>query len=411
MAKPTNERPYQQEAGFLKKAWLHQLQREYQRLAGPFQPELKPASLGLMKAKRAWGRWNERERTILISEELIANYPWSAVCGILGHEIIHQAVSELGGPAARQEAPHGPTFQKMGRQRGLHPFYLSASVDLGPPGPGPRPEDQGRPAEDPGAQVTEKVKKLLALSNSPVLAEAQAAMNAAARLMARHNLEQLEQAPDNRDYEYRTIDLPGNRIQIRSTLIAGLLGRHFFVQCIFTSGYDPLNDKEIKCLELLGRPENTRLAEHVHHFLMERTESLWREYYGHNRGGGLVARNSFVVGLLKSFDQKLNEAALAAADLGGGSREGFSALALAKDQGLKQFFKRRYPQVVRRRSGRRRYNPEAGEAGEAAGRALNLNRPLEKAERPPKTRLLDGGQAGSQSQPTGGKDGGLRNDQ
>jgi SprT-like family./Protein of unknown function (DUF2786). len=398
MMKPTSEeRQYQRELGKLKQAWLRRLQREYQHLAGPFQPELKPASLGLMKGKRAWGRWNERERTILISEELIAGHPWSAVEGILGHEIIHQAVSELGDRTARQEPPHGPTFRKLGAQRGLHPFYLGASVDLSEACPSPLPGLNDERADDPALQVMEKVRKLLALSGSPVLAESQAAMNAAARLMARHNLDRLDEAPDNREYEYRTIDLESSRIQIRSTLIAGILGRHFFVQCIFTSGYDALNDKEIKCLELLGRPENTRLAEHVHHFLMERTESLWQEYYRHNRGGGLVARNSFVIGLLQAFDQKLNESAAAATDLSGGPggfqdgfQEGFSALVLAKDQGLKEFFKRRYPNVVHKRSGRRRYNPEAGEAGEAAGRALNLNRPVERSSPQTETRLLGG---------------------
>lgn len=383
-----NDKQYQRELGRLKKSWLRQLQRAYQGLAAPFQPALKPASLGLMSGKKAWGRWSERERTILISEELIIKHPWSAVEGILGHEIIHQAVSELGGPAARQEPPHGPSFQRFGIERGLHPFYLSASVDLAETCPEPLPGRDESGPEDKSAQVMEKVRKLLALSNSPVLAEAQAAMNAAARLMARHNLDLLDEAPDNREYEYRTVELEGNRIQIRSTLIAGILGRHFFVQCIFTSGYDALHDKEIKCMELLGRPENTRLAEHVHHFLMERTESLWREYYRNNRGGGLVARNSFIIGLLQAFDQKLDEAAAASTDLGGGE-EGFSALVLAKDQGLKQFFKRRYPHVVHKRSGRRRYNPEAGSAGEAAGRALNLNRPVEKTAGRSEIRLLD----------------------
>lgn len=390
MSAKDDGRQYEREMARLKKSWLRELQRSYQHIAGPLQPELKPASLGLMKGKRVWGRWSERERTILISEELIANHPWPAVEGILGHEIIHQAVSELGGPEARREPPHGPAFQKLGAARGLHPFYLKASVDLMESCPAPLDDQDQTPS--PSAQVMAKVRKLLALSGSPVLAEAQAAMNAAARLMARHNLEMLDSPPEQAGYEYRTIELNSSRVNIRSTLIAGILGRHFFVQCIFTGGYDAARDRESKCLELLGRPENIRLAEHVYRYLEERTESLWREYQNSGGGRGLVARNSFIIGLLEAFGQKLDEAAAASADLGGGA-EGFSALVLARDSGLKDYFKRRYPYVRNKRSGRRLYNPDAASAGQAAGRALNINRPLEKTApaKPPETRLLKAG--------------------
>ena len=359
-------------------------------MARAFGPRLKPATLELVTTARLWGRWLARERRIQISLELIRAHPWAAVVGILAHELIHQAVSELAGPEAGREPPHGPTFQKLGRGRGLHPIYLGATVDLRELSADPLPAGEMLPPERlQSARVLEKVRKILALSGSPVAAEAQAAMKAAARLMARHNLAMLEEEQGDDPYEYRTIELRGRRVETRAALIAGLLGRHFFVQAIFTQGYEAAANREIKCLELLGRPENTRLAEHVFYFLMERTETLWQDYHRNRPGGGLTARQSFISGLLEAFDRKLCEAADPAGGPETGSGQGFSALVLARDQGLAGYFQRRYPHVAHTRSIRRRYNPTAGSAGQAAGRSLNLSRPLEKTGASPgETRLL-----------------------
>ena len=129
---------------------------------------------------------------------------------------------------------------------------------------------------------------------------------------------------------------------------------------------------------MTGRPENTCLAEHVFHFLLERSESLWQEYRRTHRGGGLVARNSFILGLLQGFDQKLDDAATEGPEQPAGQAEGgFSALVLAKDRGLNDYFKKRHPRVRTHQPGRRRrFCPDSDQAGRAAGQALNLNRPL-----------------------------------
>lgn len=361
-----------------KKAWLRQLQKAYLNLLWRHGLKMSGASLELMRGQGVWGRWDEKKRRILISEELL-NHPWPAVLGILGHETAHQMVSDLGGPAATQEAPHGPAFRRMGARLGLAPFYLSSTVELMADCPRPWPDPEEPPALDKSARVLEKVKKLLALSGSPVEAEAQAAMDAAARLMARHNLEALEESPDVAGvYEYRTIELKSNRLDTRLALIAHILNRHFFVETVFVPGYDPRSDSEEKNLELMGRPENTRLAEHVFHFLMERSESLWQAYHRRHRGGGHIARNSFINGLLEGFEAKLTQAAARESLEAEAAEAGFSALVLAKDRGLAEFIQRRHPRLSTVRTGRRRrYCPESGQAGRRAGDSLNFNRPVE----------------------------------
>ena len=361
----------------LKAAWLRQLNKAYQNLLWQHKLKLTPASLGLLTGAKTWGRWVEKDHAILINEELF-NFSWNSVLGILGHELAHQMVSELVPPEARlSENPHGPLFVKMGTSLGINPFYLTASVNLRHESPNPWPPQDGEQFGEKNAKILNRIQKLLALSSSPVVAEAEAALSAAARLMARHNLENIADYPEAENYEARIIALLAKRIDTRLGLLSHIINRHFFVQTIFVPTYNPSTDTEGYDLELLGRPENTRLAEHIFHFLMERSESLWKAWHKHNPGGGLPARNSFIHSLLNSFSQKLDQAAQKNTPTSTGPATGFSALILAQDQGLQQFYHQRHPQVRKARSGKRSYNPAAGEAGAVAGKALNFNQPLE----------------------------------
>lgn len=372
-----------------KAAWLRQIQGAYANLLWRNGlGRLHPAGLALMNDKGLWGRWDDRRRIIFISEDLILNHPWPVTLGILGHEVAHQLVSDLGGFEDRAQSPHGPAFQRMGRRLGLDDFYLKAQVDLRNQGPEVKPDQP--PESEAGQQVLMKVKKLLALSGSPVAAEAQAAMNAAARLMAKHNLKALENQ-EEKAYEHRLIGPPVKRLSTALALTAGLLNRHFFVETIFVPDYDPRTDTESKRLEIMGRPENVSLAEHVFLFLSERSESLWREYRREHKGGGQAARNSFIAGLLEGFDAKLKAEARA----GGHSKspnEGFSALVLSRDARLADFVRYRHPRLKTVATGRgRRHCPQSDAAGRRAGQALTINSPLTSNNQPPAgPRLLAG---------------------
>ncbi|KXS56335.1 MAG: hypothetical protein AMR96_03165 [Candidatus Adiutrix intracellularis] len=367
---------FKQESCRFRAAWLRRIEKAYQTLLWCKGVRLKaPVTFGLMKGQAAWGIWLEKDRRLLLSEELLLEYPWSAVLGVLGHETAHQLVSDLVIPEAKVgQLPHGPAFRRMGEFLGVDPFYMSGAVDL--KDRCPCPVREAASFSDPGRRILEKVRKILALTGSPVEAEAQAAMDAAARLMARHNLERLEDPElqiGSVAYEYRQLNLNLRRIDQRLVWIVHILGRHYFVRAIFVPTYTPQTDTEGQDLELLGWPENVCLAEHVFHFLMERTESLWQNYRRTHRGGGLPARNSFFSGLLCGFDQKLSVAAGAKTAV-----DGFSALVLARDQGLNVYFRRRHPHVTNiRGAGGRRFCLESSLAGAVVGRGLTLNMPVE----------------------------------
>ncbi|MDR2935118.1 MAG: SprT-like domain-containing protein [Candidatus Adiutrix sp.] len=357
-----------------KGAWLRQLRRAYDHLLWRHGLSVPPVSLGLMKSALIWGRWLERERRLVLSEDLLTGQPWPAVLGILAHEAVHQLVGDLTPAEVRRgQRPHGQAFQALGTRLGVDTFYLKAAVDLRGACPRPWPAGEGGDLPDRGRRVLEKVRKLLALAGSPVAAEAQAAMNAAARLLARHNLDMAEAGADQ-PLECLRIPLAVRRLDRRLALISHILGRHFFVKTIFVPGYDPRTDRESLDLEVLGRPENVRLSEHIVNFLLERSETLWRDYLARHPGGGLAARHSFINGLLAGFDSKLEAGAAEEAGVSGG----FSALVPVKDRALEAFYCRRHPRVTRAggRRGRRRHCPESARAGRAAGAALSFNRPL-----------------------------------
>ncbi|MGL4207832.1 MAG: SprT-like domain-containing protein [Candidatus Adiutrix sp.] len=373
----------------LKSAWLRQLQREYGELLWRYNIKTPKITLELMQSETLWGRWQPGLRRLALSERLIMTQPWPCVVGILGHEVAHQLVDDLGG--GPREISHGPKFKEMANRLGLDPFYAQASVDIVADCPAP----WGQEAEtlsDPNLKVLEKVRKLLALSSSPVLAEAQAAMSAAAKIMARHNLSLLDSDLSENNYERRTIFLGLKRLQSRFLAMAQILHNHFFVETIFVPSYNAKTDEEEKNLEVFGRPANTRLAEHVFYFLRERTETLWHKHKAQNKGGGLLARNSFMDGLLVGFEKKLSLAAKDfTANEGAAPKTTFSDLVLSKDLGLSRFVAHCYPHLKTVRTGGRPLCLASQEAGLSAGASLDFYRPLAQEEFTPnndKTALL-----------------------
>jgi hypothetical protein len=149
---------FRQESCRFRAAWLRRVEKAYQTLLWRKGARLKaPAALGLMKGQAVWGLWLERDRRLLLSEELLLEHPWPAVLGILGHETAHQLVSDLVAPEARAgQPPHGPAFRRMGEFLGLDPFYLASAVDLKDRCPWPVRE--AAPLPDRGRRMLEKVR-------------------------------------------------------------------------------------------------------------------------------------------------------------------------------------------------------------------------------------------------------------
>lgn len=123
---------------------------------------------------RTWGRWDRGTRQIAIRRDLVHDYPWSCIRDVLRHEMAHQYVDEiLGG----EETPHGPRFRQACR---VLRADAKATCEYTP-----------LHARDPSRGLTEedrlvaRVKKLLALGESPNPHQAQAALAKAHKLMGK----------------------------------------------------------------------------------------------------------------------------------------------------------------------------------------------------------------------------------
>jgi hypothetical protein len=373
----------------LRNAWLNQLHHSHANLL---------AKLGINNSTRAkmrvhiyffrgqshWGYWSERDQAIGLNLKMIETCPWSTVLGILAHETAHQAVDYLSPSVKEKEGPHGPTFQAYCQIIGVDPVFRGSQADeitarLAPNPFGPQKEREPNP-------ILLKVQKLLALSTSPEPAEAEAALTAAGRLMAKHNLElaQEEKTLAAKGFERWILPIPSSRFSMKYSLIATILRDHFFVEVIIIDYYDHLKNNVVKALEILGRPINLVMAEHVFHFLAERTDTLWSHHkpLAREKGEtGLGAKNAFIESLLRSFLKKLKMAeSQAIKDEGALS----SAVILRNDVDLSKFVRLCHPNLRTTTSrASSQAAPFSRQAGAKAGQELTINPPLGQADGQP----------------------------
>lgn len=311
---------------------------------------LRPPTFLLSDAESRLGQWSRADRTIEISRRLVLTYPWGMVIEVLKHEMAHQYVDEV--LAELGETAHGRAFAHACMRLGIDP----AASGL-PRAEGPIPDEEAR--------VLSRIAKLLALAESPNRNEAELAMRQAQRLMLKYNLE-AARARDKKEYSFRHLGEPTGRIQAHNRQLAALLGRHFFVEPIWVSIHQPLFGTAGKVLEVCGTHANLEMAAHVHDFLLNTAERLWREHRKEARLGSDRLRRSYLVGVMRGFEEKLDAQS---------KEQQQEGLVWIKDPGLAGFLRTRYPRQENRRSATRT-NPEAYSAGKRAGRTIVLHRPV-----------------------------------
>jgi hypothetical protein len=150
------------------------------------------------------------------------------------------------------------------------------------------------------------VEKLLALSQSSNEHEATLAMQKANELIEKHHIRELGCAREHR-YGYGIIDRKKKRIEGYQRRICTILHDFFFVKVVLSSLYDPLVNDTFKTIELLGTRENVAIAEYCYHFLENRLASLWSLNRKRFKGSVRTEKNSYYLGLLRGFYQKLQE--------------------------------------------------------------------------------------------------------
>ena len=341
-----------------------------------FKDVLRKPVLRLSSTRERLGQWNGELRSLEISRTLVLERPWVEVLEVLKHEVAHQFVCEC---LRVNETAHGPTFRDVCERLGIDARATgSASVE----------HSTGPADDDPASRTVDRIRKLLALAQSPNQHEAEAAATAARRLMLKLNIE-VEQATgpraaERRRYGHRHLGRPSGRILEHDRRLANILTKYFFVECLWIPVYRPLEGKRGSVLEICGLEANLVMAEHVHAFVSATATRLWTEYARDSGRSSNRDRQAFLAGVMRGFDAKL------AAQTQELQEQGLVWVPTAE---LRRYFHRRHPKIQTVYRGGARRNDAFAE-GHRAGSEIVLSQPVESGpsgERPKALRAADRG--------------------
>jgi predicted SprT family Zn-dependent metalloprotease len=278
--------------------WGRQLLAEFANINWQYGQTLKTPVFTFSESTRQYGSWQANIRTISLSVKLIANHSWDVTLMVLKHEMAHQLCSEY---FQQEDAGHGHIFQKACDLLGMPPVFRLAAGDL----PETIASTKARCQQtQQRREVIQKIGKLLAMAGSTNEYEAAIAMEKAGQLMARHNLRQLQEE-ERSAFTTRLINTGARRIDAWQQTICAILLRFFYVKVVTASLYDPLRNTSHKTIELLGREENVEIASYCYAFLTRQLSTLWQQNRIKMGASGLRGRNSYYLGLLQGFYDRL----------------------------------------------------------------------------------------------------------
>jgi hypothetical protein len=310
---------------------------------------LKPPTIGLVDSRRRLGRWVRDTRSIELSRSLVMERPWGEVRDVLAHEMAHQYAHEVLG--AVDETAHGQAFRRTCERMGV------SSVARGTPQSLPESPDEPR--------VLRRIRKLLALAQSPNEHEARLAAARAQRLMLEHNLATVDEGRPQ-PYASRQLGPIKRRFQAHEKMLCGLLGEHFFVRCIWMNGFDVGKGRSGRYLEISGTPENLDMAAWVYEFLLDTGERLWRTHKREQGIAGNTDRRRYLAGVIYGFREQLE---------GQAQQNQEEGLIWLGDVGLQDYYETRHPST-RKVKGPRVRATGAWRDGKSAGRGIVMNRPV-----------------------------------
>lgn len=356
--------------------WALQLLAEFEDIRAQYGLALEAPIFEISETLKQYGSWQATSRMIRISSHLITSCSWDVTCLILKHEMAHQICSEL---FHNNTSDHGPLFQRACQLLGLPASYRHASSDL----PGPTTSaPAGNAQTEKGRQFISRIGKLLALATSANEHEAALAMEKASQLMTRHNLQQLQEDAQSA-FASLIIHTRSQRLESWQRKICVILLQFFYVKVVTSSLYDPLRHTPYKTIEIFGREENVTVAEYCYTFLAGQLASLWQQNRSRINGKGIRVRNSYYLGLLQGFYDKLKaQKALTEAtnpptptmvprEANGTA---IAILIRAEDAALDQFVGLRFPRLRRRSGGKSFIYRETYEQGRVDGQQIVLHK-------------------------------------
>jgi len=205
---------------------------------------------------------------------------------IIRHELAHYVTFINHGPSVQA---HGSEFKTICKNSGWDSDVYSATTCI---------DDAVASLSHESSTVLRRVQKLMALSSSQNENESEQAMIKSQQLLVKYHLETIDAQTDEEKVFLKRI-LRQKRENAKMRSIALIL-ETFFVNIVYSKS------SEATYLEIVGSALNIEIAEYVADFLDFELDKLWdlaREK--HKTLKGLIAKNSFYLGIAKGFCDKI----------------------------------------------------------------------------------------------------------
>ena len=354
---------------------LHGLSCEWGRalwlLDPSYRQKMRPPLFSLRDTNDRWGTWQGQKREIYLSRNLVLNHSWGSVREVLLHEMAHQLAEEVLG--AGNEPPHGSLFLKA-----CHLLRASPKASGNYKTLDERISQEISASED---RILLRIKKLMALAESPNQHEAEAAMAKAHNLITKYNLDLLGRE-EKRDFISVFVGRPALRHFAEDYSLAHLLQDYYFVQGIWVSSYVPEKSKMGRVLEVSGTIQNVKMASYVHDFVRRFIHSRWAEY-NKTKGLNRYRLTDFAVGIIEGFRCKI-EVQRREKEKGGVSL----SLMKIQDPLLKEYLAYRYPHTAMIKTGAGRQDAIVLKDGKQIGKNLVIYKGVMEGTRSRRLQLL-----------------------
>jgi hypothetical protein len=273
----------------------------------------------------------------------------------------HQYCSEVIG---EELTAHGEDFQKACILLGVLPEFRGSRVisdDV--------LQELSRAEHGKGqtSKLLKKIEKLLALGESPNIHEAEAALQKASLLIDKYQVQQLR-TPGHEDFTITVIETGKKQLATYRRHICRILQDFFYVRVVVSEVYIPLSNGVQKTLEILGTRENAAIAEYCYYFLENQLDVLWKKFRSRTAKSGRTQKNSFYLGVVLGFFQKLSEQNTRPASRNRENRE----LLVLEDRRLESYVQVHFPRLKKSRSRRSSVDSDIYHQGMDQGRKLTL---------------------------------------
>jgi hypothetical protein len=306
----------------------------------------------------------------------VLHHSWDAVLEVLLHEMAHQYAEEALG--ARNEPSHGQAFQRACYLLRANP---KASGEY-------TPLDDRMACDPPGSEdkTVRRVRKLMALAESPNRNEAEVSMAKAHELISKYNVRLLEQ-DERRDFASIFVGTPALRHPREEYALANLLQEFYFVQGIWVPVYVLDKEKMGRVLEISGTDQNVKLASYVYDFVRQFIDQQWMEYNEH-KGLNRRRKTDFAAGIIEGFRSKL--ASKGKRKKRGGKR----ALIKLRDPLLEKYVAYRYPRTVSEKRVVSGKDEKVASDGREVGKKLIIHKGITEKKRNRKRLIGENSQSG-----------------